>query len=142
MKNLVTKTALFLLVSAPVVAGQQGGFGGGGFGGGFANPNSRGNSRIVTADQGLRNAENKRDNQEVAEEIAIQKASQYSINGKCSDEQNAWKVIAPTKTKHKNYPEALELYNKAIDAFNTEKNKKNANSICEQTLTKALELLK
>ena len=138
MKNLVTKTALLLLVSASALAGQQGGgFGGGGFGGGIGNPNSR-NSRIVTADQGIRNAQIRQDK----DNVAVEKSTQHSINGKCDDEQSAWKIIAPSKTKHKNYDEALDLYNKAVDSFNTERNKRLANAQCEQLLTKALELLK
>lgn len=136
MKNLVTNI-LLILVSIPVLAGQQGGLGGGGFG----NPNSR-NPKIITADQGLRNAQNRRDNHEAAELAAAQRATQYSVNSKCDDEQSAWKIISASKTKHKNYAEALELYNKAIAAFEIERNKKTANSVCEQTLAKALELLK
>lgn len=138
MENLVTKTVLLLLVSVPVLAGQAGGMYGGGFGGGINNRTTIDWGPINTADKDIRGAQIRQDKANVAAE----KATQHSINGKCDDEQSAWNIISASKTKHKNYDEALELYNKAVDSFNTEKNKRTANAQCEQLLTKALDLLK
>ena len=137
MGSLVTKTAALLLVSVPVVAGQAGGMYGGGIGG-INNRTTIDRGPINTADKDIRGAQIRQDKANVAAE----KATQHSINGKCDDEQNAWKIISASNTKHKNYDEALELYNKAVDSFNTEKNKRTANAQCEQLLTKALDLLK
>lgn len=117
-------------------AGGGGKFGGGGLGGGFG---GNGGGGIVTADQGIRNQMNRSQRQN---QVAAEKTTQTAINGKCDDEQAAWKVIAPKNAKNKNYAEAEALYQKAVDAFTAEKNKRQANSVCEQTLTKALELLK
>ena len=135
MKNLIASA--LVLVSVTAAAAQHGGGAGAGFGGAFGR-----NNQIVTADQGIRNAQIRQDKENASEEAAAQKATQHSINGKCDDEQSAWKIIAPTKTKHKNYDEAVELYNKAVDSFNTERNRRTANAQCEQLLTKALDLLK
>ena len=144
MKSVVAVASLvFVSVVALAGPGGNGGggagggkFGGGGLGGGFG---GNGTNGIVTADQGIRNQMNRSQRQN---QVAAEKSTQTAINGKCDDEQAAWKVIAPKNTSNKNYAEAEALYQKAIDAFTTEKNKKQAGAVCEQTLTKALELIK